>query len=224
MSPESEMPPISTPEEDTIRERIRLARKARHLNQADLASLVGVSQPAVANWESGVHDPRRLMLAKLADVLEVSLDWLASGARSALEADKHPAAAYIRRPLQHAPVITFQNAARFFDSLEEDPHSYAEDYIPVTTASDNIFALFVTDDAMRRVFPQGTLVVIDYADRRPRDATFCLAMVDGAPVIRRWRADPDRLETYGGDKSPLTTVIDTAKSIIGCARVSIRIH
>ena len=210
--------------EDTIRDRIRVARKARHLNQADLAALVGVSQPAVANWESGVHDPRRLMLAKLSDALDVSLDWLASGARSAAEADKHPAAAYIRRPLQHAPVITFENAARFLDSLDDDPHSYAEDYIPVTTASDKIFALFVTDDAMRRVFPQGTLVVIDYTDRRPLDATFCLAMVDGAPVIRRWWSDPDRLETYGGDKTPETTLVDTANSIIGCARVSIRIH
>lgn len=216
--------PYHSPDEDTIRERIRIARKARHLSQTDLAVLVGVSQPAVASWESGVHDPRRLMLAKLADVLDVSLDWLASGTRSASEADKHPAAAYIRRPLQHAPVITFQNAARFLEGLNEDPHSYAEDYIPVTTASDNIFALFVNDDAMRRVFPQGTLVVIDYTDRRPREASFCLAMVSGAPVIRRWRADPDRLETYSGDKNPEVTIIDSANCIIGCARVSIRIH
>ena len=49
----------------TIGDRIRQARKAAGLNQAGLAARIGVSQPAVANWESGVHDPRRLMLAFL---------------------------------------------------------------------------------------------------------------------------------------------------------------
>ncbi len=209
---------------DSIGERIRLARKARNLNQADLAGRLGVTQPAVANWESGVHDPRRLVLARLADTLDVSLDWLAAGARSAVEADKHPAAAYLRRPLHHAPVITFQNAARFLDNPEEDPHSFAEDYIPVTTRSSRIFALFVLDDAMRLVFPQGALVVIDYADRSPNDGAFCLAMADDFPVIRRLRKEPDRLETYNGDKAPEVIPVDTQNAIIGCARVSIRIH
>ena len=208
---------------NSIGERIRAARKDQNLNQAQLAMRLGVTQPAVANWESGVHDPRRLMLAKLAGVLDVSLDWLAGGARSERETDKHPAAAYLRRPMHHAPVITFQNAVRFLESLHEDPHSYAEDYIPVTTGSDKIFALFVTDDAMRAVFPLGTLVVFDYADRTPSDGTFCLAMLDGAPLIRRWRADPDRLETCDGEE-PRAALIETSDCIIGCARVSIRIH
>lgn len=164
------------------------------------------------------------MLAKLAGVLDVSLDWLASGARSESETDKHPAAAYLRRPMHHAPVITFANAVRFLDNFHEDPHSFAEDYIPVTTGSSKIFALFVTDDAMRAVFPLGTLVVIDYADRRPADGAFCLALVGGAPLIRRWRADPDRLETCDGGDTPEITLIESAASIVGCARVSIRIH
>jgi len=217
-------PPTPHPTLDSIGERIRLTRKARNLNQSDLAARLGVTQPAIANWESGVHDPRRLMLAKLADTLDVSLDWLASGARSALEADKHPAAAYLRRPMHHAPVITFQDAARFLDNFNEDPHSFAEDYIPVTSGSDKVFALFVTDDEMRLVFPQGTLVVIDYADRSPADGAFCLAVIDGAPVIRRWRVNPDRLETYSGDKNPQTDFVASPDTVIGCARISIRIH
>lgn len=209
---------------ELIGERIRLARKVKGLNQADLAAMIGVTQPAVANWESGVHDPRRLLLAKLATVLDVSLDWLAAGARSAAELDKHPAAAYLRRPMRHAPVITFQDAARFLDHRDEDPHSYAEDYIPVTSGSEHIFALFVTDDAMRLVFPRGTLVVIDFADRRPVDGGYCLALVGRTPIIRRWRAEPDRLETCADDKTPEALLVESRNVIIGCARVSIRIH
>ena len=208
---------------ESIGERIRFARKKKSLNQAELAARLGVTQPAVANWESGVHDPRRLMLAKLAAALDISLDWLASGARSAEEADKHPAAAYLRRPILHVPVINFQNAARFLEDLSVDPHSLAEDYIPVTIGATHVFALFINNDDMAMVFPQGTLVVVDYADRKPANGSFCLAMLDDKPVLRRWRAAPDRLETADGG-AIRSDPIDTGSAIIGSARVSIRVH
>ena len=151
----------------TIGDRIKQARKAAGLNQADLAAGVGVSQPAVANWESGVHDPRRMMLAKLSKALSTPLEWLADGARSTTEFDKGAAAAYLRRPIQHTPVIGFRDAIRFLDDPLADPHAVAEDYIPVTTGSERVFALFINDEPMNLPFPNDTLVVIDYADRRP---------------------------------------------------------
>ncbi len=224
MSHSNAFAPQPPPPSDSIGDRIRVTRKARNLSQAELAARLGVTQPAIANWESGVHDPRRVMLAKLAETLDVSLDWLASGARSALEADKHPAAAYLRRPMHHAPVITFQDAARFLDDMKADPHSFAEDYIPVTSGSDKVFALIVTDDEMRLVFPQGTLVVIDYADRSPADGAFCLALAREGAVIRRWRRNPDRLEVCNGEKNPKAQLVASPSVIIGCARISIRVH
>lgn len=218
----SEFAELSAPA--SIGERIRLARKGAGLNQAALAERVGVSQPAVANWESGVHDPRRLMLAKIAEALGAPMEWLAEGARSAHERDKHPAAAYIRRPIQHTPVISFRDAARFIDDPTTDPHAVAEDYIPVTTGSHRVFALFVTDAAIDLTFPKDSLVVIDYADRRPTDGAFCLAAPLGFPILRRWRVDPARLEPHSSDPAHRTLRLDGAPKIIGCARVSIRIH
>lgn len=208
----------------SIGERIRQARKAAGLNQSALAARVGVTQPAVANWESGVHDPRRMMLAKLAEALSTPLDWLAEGARSAAERDKGAAAAYLRRPIQHTPVIGFRDAVRFLDDPTADPHALAEDYIPVTTSSHRIFALFINDEAMNLAFPKETLVVIDYADRRPTDGAFCLAAPFGFPMLRRWRDDPDRLEPYSSDPSHTPIFVGDAARIIGCARVSIRVH
>ena len=151
---------------------MRTARKALNLNQAELAARLGVTQPAVANWESGQHDPRRLVLAKLANVLDVSLDWLAAGARSPFEADKHPAAAYLRRPIVQVPVITMQNAALFLENTAEDPHVYAEDYFPFTTSLQKIFSVMVTDDAMDAVFSEGVVTTVDYTDRRLIDGAF----------------------------------------------------
>ncbi len=208
----------------TIGDRIREARKEIGLSQADLAGKIGVSQPAVANWESGVHDPRRLMLAKIAEALQVSAGWLASGARSLVEADKHPVAAYIRRPIQHTPVISFADAARFFADPEADPHAVAEDYIPVTSGAERLFALFVDDEAVDLAFPKGTLVVIDYSERRPVEGAFALFLVEGPPIIRRWREQPHRLEPSSANPTYGPVYLDAPPRIIGCVRVSIRIH
>lgn len=211
-------------EPPTIGERIRTSRKDAGLSQVDLARKVGVTQPAVANWESGVHDPRRLMLAKIADAVHVSPEWLASGARSAVEADRHPAAAYIRRPLQHTPVISFADAARFLDAPDADPHAMAEDYIPVTSGAKQMFALFVDDEAVDLIFPKDTLVVIDYADRAPSDGTFGLFLFDGLPIIRRWRAAPPRLEPASTNAAFGPIHCPAPPRVIGCVRVSIRVH
>ena len=216
--------PFDTADASTIGERIRLARKRAGLNQAALAERLGVTQPAVANWESGVHDPRRLVLAKLADALGTSLDWLADGARSAAERDKHPAAAYLRRALYHTPVINYRDAVRFLDDAAPDPHDFAEDYIPVTAGSERVFALFLSDEAVDLAFPKDSLVVIDYADRRPVDGAFCLAAPFRFPILRRWRDHPPRLEPYSSSPSHPAIDVEGDRHIIGCARVSIRFH
>lgn len=208
----------------SIGDRIKQARKTHGLSQADLARRVGVSQPAIANWESGVHDPRRLMLAKLAEVLEAPLDWLAAGDRSVVESDKHAAAAYIRRPLQHVPVISFRAAALLAQDMSADPHTMAEDYIPVTAGSSKLFAVFLNDKAVNLAFPPDTLVVVDYSDRVPDDGDFCLAHVSETPILRRWRAVPARLEPYSSETGHETIMMTHNIAIIGCARVSIRIH
>ncbi len=208
----------------SIGERIRSTRKSLNLNQANLALRVGVSQPAIANWESGIHDPRRLMMAKLAEALGVSAEWLAEGARSEVERDKQPAAAYLRRPVQHVPVIGLHDAARLLSDVDADPHATAEDYISVTFGSSKLFAIFVTDNAVDLVFPKNTLVVIDYGDRRPLDGGYCLAAVGAIPILRRWKESPSRLEPCSSDPDHETVYMRDAALIIGCARVSIRVH
>ena len=208
----------------SIGERIRAARKQAGLNQTALAARVGVSQPAVATWESGVHDPRRLMIAKIAKALGVSSDWLGGGRRSANEQDKHAAAAYLRRPIQHTPVLTLENAARMLTTPDADPHSMAEDYIPVTTSAQRVFAFFAADPAVNRAFPENTLVVIDYADRHPTDGAFCLAMIEGAPLLRRWRAAGQLLEPASDDDNFSSISLADMGAIIGCAKISIRFH
>ena len=219
----------------SIGERIRQARKSKGMSQADLAQRIGVTQPAIANWESGVHDPRRLTLAKLADAIEAPLDWLAAGDRSAVESDKHAGAAYIRRPVRHAPVISLRSASLMADDPTLDPHTMAEDYIPATLGPARLFAVFINDPAINLAILPDMVVVIDYADRVPDDGDLCLAKVNQTPIVRRWRQNQKHtsgvIEANGAYLEPVTSepghpiiAVTSEISIIGCVRVSIRIH
>ena len=51
------------------------ARQARGLSQADVAGLMGTSQPAVARLESGTTDIRLSTLTRYADAVGHDLTW-----------------------------------------------------------------------------------------------------------------------------------------------------
>lgn len=55
-------------------EKLKLARKAAGMSQADLAEKVGCRQKDISRWESGLHEPGALTLKKMAQVLGCSMD------------------------------------------------------------------------------------------------------------------------------------------------------
>jgi transcriptional regulator with XRE-family HTH domain len=63
-----------------LSQRIRRARRLQEWSQAELARRARVHRSCVGHWE-GVHGahPGHLRLAELADILEVSFEWLATG-------------------------------------------------------------------------------------------------------------------------------------------------
>jgi transcriptional regulator with XRE-family HTH domain len=71
---------MSTPGE--IGERIRVARQERRITQEELASAVGVSRSAVAQWETGRSGQVTGNLARIAQVLGVGMEFLMHGSGS----------------------------------------------------------------------------------------------------------------------------------------------
>lgn len=57
-------------------ERLKNLRKQAHLTQVDVAEKLGISQPAYASWERGVKKPTQENLIKIAQILNVSVDYL----------------------------------------------------------------------------------------------------------------------------------------------------
>lgn len=57
-------------------ERLKNLRKQAHLTQVEVAEKLGISQQAYASWERGVKKPTQENLVKIAQVLNVSVDYL----------------------------------------------------------------------------------------------------------------------------------------------------
>jgi bacteriophage CI repressor helix-turn-helix domain len=57
-------------------ERLKELRKQAHLTQVELAKQLGIGQSSYADWERGKKKPTQENLVKIAQVLNVSIDYL----------------------------------------------------------------------------------------------------------------------------------------------------
>lgn len=64
---------------DTLGARLRTIRKKRGLTQAGLAKQAGVSITTVQRAEWGTFEPRVESVMKIANALQVSVDWMLMG-------------------------------------------------------------------------------------------------------------------------------------------------
>lgn len=56
--------------------RLKKIRQEHKLTQIELANMLGISQKSYSHWETQKTEPNYENLVKLADLFEVSLDWL----------------------------------------------------------------------------------------------------------------------------------------------------
>ncbi|WP_459195802.1 helix-turn-helix domain-containing protein [Wukongibacter baidiensis] len=59
-----------------LTKRLRELRKEKKLTQNDVANKLGISQSAYNHYEKGIRIPDAITLKKLADILDVSTDYL----------------------------------------------------------------------------------------------------------------------------------------------------
>ena len=69
-------------------ERLKNLRKQAHLTQVDVAEKLGISQPAYASWERGIKKPTQENLVKIAQILNVSIDYLVGNSDGNLKEDE----------------------------------------------------------------------------------------------------------------------------------------
>lgn len=57
-------------------DKLKALRKEKKLTQKKIAELIGISQGSYANWENGKREPSLENVVKLANILNISIDYL----------------------------------------------------------------------------------------------------------------------------------------------------
>ena len=164
-----------------IAENIRRYREAANMTQEDLAVKVGVVRSTVTQWETGWSQPRMGKIGKLAEVFHVSVSDIVSndappttilpGARRMVASE--PAFLPLRGKV-HAGDACEPDV---FDDLVECPAS-------VASRHPNAYFLRVEGDCMSRIYPEGSLILID-PDMVPQDGSIAVVSIDGADFVMR---------------------------------------
>jgi transcriptional regulator with XRE-family HTH domain len=208
--------------------RIKEARQARGWSQQDLAERIGVSQPTIVHWEQGTHTPRNLALARLADALGVSRQWLqgdsevqaivaASRTESYLK-NPSPIQSYLASSIHHIPIFSGTMSKEDVEACVAGKRP-AIHFMPVAIPVLSPIGLIIDDPTIERRFPKPTVAMIECADRTLVDGKTYLVAIDGVAKLRKWGAYPARFEA---DDPVDTVLVSDAPDVLGRLLVALR--
>ena len=169
---------------DRIKNRLKEIRKSARRASID----GGLTPDAIRNvLRSKSRNPRRDTLQGIARGLEWSLEEL-------LEL---PSAGNVGRadaPIVDVPLVSWVQAGALTETSDPYAVGDAEDFIPVAHKRNTLIALRVVGSSMNRIAPEGSLIIVDYADRTLVSGQFYVLKHDGQATFKRFRSDPARLE------------------------------
>lgn len=96
-------------------ERLVLVAKQKGISQKELAKKLGVSASTVSDWANGKTDPKGTNLIKAAEIIGVSVDFLAGG-QDVITGNVHTNNGIIGHA--HAPVTIINGSERFLTANE----------------------------------------------------------------------------------------------------------
>lgn len=165
-----------------LSQRLKAARKAKGLSQAELARAVGLKQAAVGHIESG-RSSNSKYLPQIAQFLSVNYDWLLTG-----QGDMHLGSrSSVDSGIRMVPLRSLS------DLTSETRMRQATQYLPAPAdCSKGTYAITVDSDSMVgpvRSYPLGTIVYVDPALITPRSGQRVIALVDGHPMFREFRIE-----------------------------------
>ncbi|MDD5215388.1 MAG: helix-turn-helix transcriptional regulator [Methylococcales bacterium] len=66
-----------------MKDRIKTLRVKEKMNQTQLGEILGVSQDAISKIEKGINNPTVMQIAKMAEIFNVTTDFIINGNESA---------------------------------------------------------------------------------------------------------------------------------------------
>jgi transcriptional regulator with XRE-family HTH domain len=166
---------------------IRAARLRLGWSQTELAHKLSVSQPTVAHWESGAHAPRWALLPRIAALLDLRREELTARPCGDIALEGGDVSGLIR----HIPVFEWPRSGGEVDMLVSGK-ALPVSYVSLASPGEAPVAIILEDPEAAEEFPPGSIGLLDLSDRAPREGSWYLFVVDGAPVTRIWRSKPQQ--------------------------------
>lgn len=162
---------VITPAMDDLGKRIRRRRESLGLDQVTLAKRAGISQPTLANLESGKNQKTRF-LAEIARELNTTAEWLSSGDEKAgyegAERRSEPSGDYNAGPAMDlvpgrfvAIVGIGQGGPDGYISIDDYPVGQGDGEIFTYSPDPNAYAIRVRGDSMRPRIKSGEYIVAE---------------------------------------------------------------
>lgn len=165
----------------TARHRLRSLRVDRGLSQEALAKLLHSSKQQISRLESGERQLTELWLRKLAAALGCRVSDIVGELGPTVE-------------VVNAPLISWVQAGGLVEISDPYEPGFADEYIPVDYHRKTVIALHVRGDSMDRVAPEGSTIIVDFADRVLVDGKLYVVRINDTATFKRYRAGPDRFE------------------------------
>jgi transcriptional regulator with XRE-family HTH domain len=231
-----------TVDKENFPDRLSKARKARGLSQADLGKLARVTRSAVSFWEAGKALPEMQRAELIANILQISVDWLLTGEGKAphFAKQKKVGKGKEERTIELPVSSTWSTRPNEppFDSAVAEPatgiggsESFAKGEMVVdwwrfparivaerfgTEDAKTLRIMKVTTDTMEPDVKLGCYVVIDLAQKKLMDGAI-FAVDNGTGIIlRRLTPSGDNKITLESTKSSVQTTMDKLKIIGRC--------
>ena len=134
-------------------ERLKALRKEKGFSQGALSALLGVTQQAVGKWETGRSTPDPKTVARLAELLDTTTDYLLGVGQPQTQQFGGPVGSYAESPV---PVVGTVRAGYGALAFEED---YGVEMAPVKDP-DNYFYLIVKGDSMEPRIHDGDYALV----------------------------------------------------------------
>ena len=159
-----------------------LRSKANNMTQQQLADMVGSVSLTISRLERGERQLSQKWMERLAPFLNCKPEDLIS---SGIE-------------IFQAPLISWVQAGDFSEGNNPYENGDFESRVNTTHEKSTVLALRVLGESMDKVAPEGSIIIVDYADKDLIDGKFYVFRLnaEGETTFKRYRANPSRLEPY----------------------------
>lgn len=195
---------------DTLGKRMRFAREAKGLSLEKVgAACGGKTVQAVRKWETDKATPNPHDLWTIVGLTGINPGWLITGTGRRYgsgQDDKESRGRVV-------PSIPWQEVPAYLTDDEYKPPFYMRTTLPCGPRS---FAVIIEDRANDPLIPIGATAIFD-PDRLPKPGEFVLALIDGKPVVRKFRERGDHIELapHKGDYKEFRANTDLTQWLIG---------